>query len=122
MYYILRLIKNSICINGSVTFRSLIITRCKKSLVTRYKIRSLLVGYFLKKLLTAKNHSLLVAKFACSKKSLAFCCKFPSILIAKKVFIVCLKSTKLGGSFSFFNIICFLRPKNSKLFKSRYYR
>ena len=45
------------------------IARCKKSLVTRCKLRSLLVVEVtrcsLQKLLIAKNHSLLVVKFAC---------------------------------------------------------
>ena len=86
------------------------IARCKKSLATHCEIRSLLVAE--------------IARF---KKSLVFRFKIPSVLIATNHsllkqspggIIVCLKSTKLGGSFRFFNIICLLRPKNSKLLKS----
>ena len=105
----------------------------QKSVVTRCKIRSLLV---------AENHSLLAVKFArysvevasCKKSLVARCkicsllvveiarsknylvfrCKIPSIFIAKNHsllkqgptgIIFCLKSAKLEGSFSLFNII-----------------
>ena len=76
------------------------VARCKKALVTRYKIRSLLV-----------------AEVARCKKSLVARYEIPSILIAKNHsslkqspagIIVCLKSTKLDESFSFFNINYFL--------------
>ena len=125
---------------------SLKFTRCSllvvKSLVTRCKIRSLLVAEVArckKSLVTRCKNALvarceipllLVAKVASSKKSLVSRCEIPSILIAKNHsslkqspagIIVCLKSTKLDESFSFFNIICFLGPKNSKLLKSTYY-
>ena len=134
-----------------VTRYSLKFNRCSllvvKSLVARCKFSL----YSLQKLLVAKNHSLLVAEipsckkslvasckicssliaeFARSKKYLVFRCEIFSILIAKNHslleqspagIIVCLNSTKLGGSFSFFNIICFLRQKNSKLLKPTYY-
>ena len=57
---------------------SLKFTRCSllvvKSLVTRCKIRSLLV---------AKNHSLLVAEVARCKKSLVTRCKIRSLLVAE---------------------------------------
>ena len=123
---------------------SLKFTRCSllvvKSLVARCKFSL----YSLQKLLVAKNHSLLVAEISSCKKSLVARCKICSSLVAeiarsKKYLVfrceissiliaknhsginVCLKSTKLGGSFSFFNIICFLRQKNSKLFKPTYY-
>ena len=116
-------------------------TRCSllvvKSLVAPCKFSL----YSLQKLLVAKNHSLLVAEIpsckkslvarckicsslvaeiARSKKYLVFRCEISSILIAKNHslleqspagIIVCLKSTKLGGSFSFFNIICFKGKK-----------
>ena len=105
------------------------VARCKKSLVIRCKIRSLLVAEVArcKKALAArcKNAlvtcceipSLLVAEVARSKKSLVSRCKIPSILVAKNHsslkqsppgIIVFLKSTKLGESFSFFNINYFL--------------
>ena len=79
-------------------------TRCSllvvKSLVTRSKIRSLLVvevarckncsllvakstRYSLQKLLVAKNHSLLVAEVARCKKSLVTRCKIRSLLVTK---------------------------------------
>ena len=76
------------------------VARCKKSLVTRCKICSLLVG-----------------EVAPYKKSLVARCEIPSVLIAKNHsslkqspagIIVCLKSTKLDESFSFFNINYFL--------------
>ena len=61
-----------------VTRYSLKLTRCSlllvKSLVTRCKIRSLLV---------AKNHSLLVAEVARCKKSLVTRCKIRSLLVAE---------------------------------------
>ena len=76
------------------------VARCKKSLVTRCKFRSLLVAevarYEIRSLLLVKNHSSL-------KQSPAG--------------IVCLKSTKLVESFIFFNMICLIRLKNSKLFQ-----
>ena len=127
------------------------VAHCKKSPVTRCKICSLLVHcknqsllvadfapYSLQKLLVTKKSfvtrseicSLLVAEVARSNKSLVLQCKIHWILFAKNHsllkelpagIIVCLKSTKLGESFSFFIIICFLRPKNSKLSKSTYY-
>ena len=84
------------------------VTRCRKSLVTRCEIRSFLV-----------------AEVAHCKKSLVTRCEICSLLVAKyhsslkqsPAGIVCLISTKLDESFSFFNIIYFLRPKNSKLFQ-----
>ena len=101
----------------------------KKSLVTRCKIRSLLVAdvaHYKKSLVArCKNAlvtrceipSLLVAEVARSKKSLVSRCEIPSILIANNHsslkqspagIIVCLKSTKLDESFSFFNVNYFL--------------
>ena len=77
-----------------------LVTRCKKALVTRCEIPSLLV-----------------TEVARSKKSLVFRCEIPSILHAKNHSslkqspagsIVCLKSTKLDESFSFFNVNYFL--------------
>ena len=77
-----------------------LVTRCKKALVTRCEIPSLLV-----------------TEVARSKKSLVFRCEIPSILHAKNHsslkqspagIIVCLKSTKLDESFSFFNVNYFL--------------
>ena len=62
---------------------SLKFTRCSllvvKSLVTRCKIRSLLVA----ELLVAKNYSLLVAEVARCKKSLVTRCKFRSLVVAE---------------------------------------
>ena len=86
------------------------VARCKRSLVTCCKIRSLLVAELL-------------------QKAPVSCCEIPSILIAKNHsllkqlparIIVCLKLTKLDESFSFWNIIYFLGTKNSKFFKSTY--
>ena len=113
------------------TRRSLLVV---KSLVARCKIPWLLVtevAHCKKSPVTrCKICSLLVAEVARSNKSLVLQCKIHWILLAKNHsllkelpagIIVCLKSTKLGESFSFFIIICFLRPKNSKLSKSTYY-
>ena len=97
------------------------ITRCRSYSLqkfTRYsllkllvaKIHSLLVAtfarYSLQKLLVARNHSLLVAKFACYSLQ-------QIIHHSLKQFH---KFIKLGESFSFFNTICSLKPKNSKMF------
>ena len=92
-----------------------------KSLVTRCKIRSLLVAEVArckKSLVTrCKICSLLVGEVAPYKKSLVARCEIPSVLIAKNHsslkqspagIIVCLKSTKLDESFSFFNINYYL--------------
>ena len=117
--------------------QNLLVARCKNSLITHYSLQKFLVS---------KNHSppvaknllvtrceirlLLVCRNCSVQKSLVSHCNIPSILIPKNHaslkqapagIIVCLKSTKLDESFSFFNIICFLVPKNSKLFKSTYY-
>ena len=66
-----------------ITRYSLKFTRCSllvvKSLVTRCKIRSLLVA----EVARCKNHSLLVAEVARCKKSLVTRCKIRSLLVAK---------------------------------------
>ena len=97
----------------------MLVTRCRSCSLQK------LTRYSLQKLLVAKRHSLLVAEVArCkkslvarSKKSLVSRCEIPSIFIAKNhsslkqshaEIIVCLKSTKLDESFSFFNVNYFL--------------
>ena len=106
-FHVLNRVYSFLSILGGVTFHSLLvtrwkklvakslITRCKKSLVTRCKIRLLLVAEVacckkslvtrckIRSLLVAKNHSLLVAKFARYKKSLVTRCKIRSLLIAE---------------------------------------
>ena len=129
----------------SLTFTrcSLLVARCNicSLLVAEVACCKKIIHYSLTKLLVAENHSLLVAEVARCRKSLATPCEIRSLFVAKKSIvtrceicsllvvknhsslkqspagIVCLKSTKLGESFSFFNIICFLRPKNSNLFQ-----
>ena len=116
-----------------------VVTRCRScplqnSLVTRSKIRLLLVAEVAscRKSLVAccKNAPVTRCRSCSFQKITGSRCKIPLILIAKNHsslkqspagIIVCLKSTKLDESFSFFNIICFLGPKNSKLLKSTYY-
>ena len=113
--------------------------RCSLQKFTHYSLLIAEVSSF-KKSLAARckkfacyslRNSLVTRCRNCSvQKSLVSHCNIPSILIPKNHaslkqapagIIVCLKSTKLDESFSFFNIICFLVPKNSKLFKSTYY-
>ena len=97
------------------------VARCKKSHVTRSKIRLLLVAEFAscKKSLVAccKNAPVALCRSCSFQKITGSRCKISLILIAKNHslliqsparIIVCLKSTKLDESFSFFNIICFL--------------
>ena len=87
------------------------VARCKKSLVTRCKIRSLLA-----------------AEVACWKKSLVTRCKIPLLLVAKnnpllvaeisrckKSFVTLLKQSKLSEGFSF--SICSNLFQNIKIFK-----
>ena len=85
---------------GGVVFYSLVVTRCKstpcsllfvKSLVTRYKIRSLLVANSL--IIRCRIRSLLVVEVACCNKSLVTRCKIRSLLItgiarSKKLLVV----------------------------------
>ena len=102
-----------------------------KSLVARCRNFSLLVAklthYSLQKLLATNFARYLLQKISCEICSLIVAevarCSHSS-LNQSPPGIVCLKSTKLGESFSFFNILYFLRPKNSIQFscsKSTYY-
>ena len=110
------------------------VARCKKSLVTRCRSCSLqkITRYSLQKCArySLRNSFVTRRRSYSFQKLFVSRCEIPSILIAKNHsslkqspagIIVCLKSTKLDESFSFFNIICFLGPKNSKLLKSTYY-
>ena len=88
------------------------VTRCRSwsfQKITRYYLQNLsvtknsllvaqIIFYLLQEILVPKNHSLLVETISS--------CKY-----------ICLKSTKSSESFSFFTKICFLKPKNRKLFQ-----
>ena len=87
-------------------------TRCSllviKSLLTCLKIRSLLFA----EVARCKNSPLIVAKFARYSLQKLLVAKLYKLLVAKIHSLLIAKFE----SFSFFNIICFLEPKNSKLF------
>ena len=110
------------------------VAHCKKSVVTRCRLCSLLVAKVAryKKIVRYSFWNLLITRCrSCSFQQITGShCKIHWILLAKNHsllkespagIIVSLKSTKLGESFSFFIIICYLRPKNSTLPKSTYY-
>ena len=99
----------------------------QNSLVTRCKILSLLVAksdsllvakfsrYLLQKLFVAKFTCYSLQKLLVAKKSLLTRCKIRLLLVATNHWL--LNAKKLGERFSFFKKICFLEPKNSKLFQ-----
>ena len=70
--------------------------------------------YSLQKLLVAKKHPVLVAKSARYSLQQIIVLLVAEIARCKISFVI--HSTKLGESFRFLNIICFLKPKISKLF------
>ena len=93
-------------------YKNLLVTRCrscplqKKSLVTRCKIRLLLVvevakltRYLFQKLFLTKNHSLVVAKFACYSLQQITCYSMQKII--HRSLKQSLKSIKLGESLAF---------------------
>ena len=106
-----------------------LVARCKIPLllVACCKVCSLLVAEVArcKKIVTRRDIcSLLIAGVARSNKSLVSRFKIHWILLAKNHsllkespagIIVCLKSKKLGESFSFFIIICFFKAKKFKV-------
>ena len=119
------------------------VTRCKKSLVTRCRSCSLqknylllvpkFTRYLLQKFLVAQNHSFVVAKFTCYSLQKLLVAKNHSLLVATFAFYSSQKITRyslqkiinhslkhhtsIKTGKNFFNIIFFLKPKNSKLFQ-----
>ena len=116
-----------------VEIHSLLVTRCK---ITRCLLETLLATrcwscsfhkisrYSLQNSLVTRCRSCYLQKITrCSlQNSLDTQCKKAFFVRTITPWNYCLfKVNKVTESFSFFNIICFLRPKNSKLFKATYY-
>ena len=128
------------------SFQNPLVTRCwscSLQKITRYSLQKLLVAknhsllvakfacYLLQKLLVAKNHLLLVVKFTCYSLQKLLVAKFVCYLLQQitcysiqKIINHSLKQScayskciKKVERFSFFNIICFLELRNSKLFQ-----
>ena len=134
----------SLLVSEVTRWKDLLITRCRScssQKITCYSLQSSLVTrckkitrYSLQKLLVAKYHSLLVAEVARCKK-FRFRCKIHLLYVAKLACyslqqIICysmqkmihhsLKQSqvhKVTWKIYFFNIICFVEPKISKLFQ-----
>ena len=116
--------------------QNLPVTRCRSCSVQIINPKSLLVTHCRSCLLHKITHSLLqnllvtccrnwqfqkVSGFSLQNSLDIHCKKSFFVKTITRWIILCLKSTKVGGSFTFFNIICFLSPRNATFLKSTYY-